>query len=105
MLLAALVALLVAVASYRFIVWYFGSFSDDRPPPEALRTLQRVIYATNQWAWIVAPVCLRPADLAPLVEGPLLLAITAAACAATYEIAKRVGGLRPLLGLKRAPAI
>ena len=131
------VALLAAVASYGFIAWYFSQYTGDRAPPETLRMLQRVVYAANQWAWIVAilghgrlvlnresaarryltdaifpfyivhqtvivvaAVSLRPAGLTPLVEGPLLLGITAAACVATYEIARRLRWLRPLFGLK-----
>jgi hypothetical protein len=48
------VALALAFASYAFIAWYFSTYSDKVLPPEALRTFQRVIYALNQWSWIVA---------------------------------------------------
>ena len=133
-------ALLVALASYLFLAWYFGTYSDDRVPPDALRMLQRVIYAANQWAWIVAilghgrllldrdsaarryltdaifpfyivhqtviiaaAVWLRPLELRPALEAGLLIAITAAACVATYEVVRRVPWLRPLFGLKPTP--
>lgn len=134
------VALLAALASYLFLAWYFSVFTDEHLPPDWLRMLQRVVYAGNQWAWIVAilgygrqlldrdnaarryltdaifpfyivhqtviiaaAVWLRPLDLQPAVEGGLLIAITATACVATYEIARRLGWLRPLFGLKPAP--
>jgi hypothetical protein len=48
------VALLAALASYLFLAWYFGTYTGERSPPDALRMLQRAIYAANQWAWIVA---------------------------------------------------
>jgi glucans biosynthesis protein C len=47
-------ALVAAIASYVFLAWYFGTFTDERPPHDGLRMTQRVIYAANQWAWIVA---------------------------------------------------
>lgn len=48
------VALALAAASYGFITWYFGAYTDALPPPDALRMIQRVVYALNQWAAIVA---------------------------------------------------
>ncbi|MNY72280.1 hypothetical protein D3C86_2107930 [compost metagenome] len=51
---------------------------------------------------VVAAWWLKPLSIAPLVEGPLLVALTFAACFAGYEIVRRVGVLRPLFGLKRA---
>lgn len=134
------VALLAALASYLFLAWYFSVFTDEHLPPDWLRMLQRVVYAGNQWAWIVAilgygrqlldrdnaarryltdaifpfyivhqtviiaaAVWLRPLELAPVVEGAVLIAITAAACVATYEFVRRIRWLRPLFGLKPAP--
>jgi hypothetical protein len=47
-------ALIAAIASYFFLAWYFGIYAGDRDPPDSLRLFQRVIYAANQWAWIVA---------------------------------------------------
>jgi glucan biosynthesis protein C len=45
-------SLALAVASYAFIAWYFngGSWA----VPDVLRQLQRVVYATDQWASIAA---------------------------------------------------
>lgn len=50
------VALLLAAASYAFIVWYFHGtgYGDANPPPNALRQCQRVVWALNQWSSIAA---------------------------------------------------
>lgn len=50
------VALALASVSYAFIAWYFlfSPYTDDHPPGELLRYLQRLIYAINSWAAIVA---------------------------------------------------
>ena len=48
-------ALGLAAVGYAFIVWYFfGSGFDDEgtPPPEALRILQRAVWALFQWSFI-----------------------------------------------------
>ncbi len=49
-------ALWLALASYLFVVWYFqgNAFSDANPPPNALRLLQRIVWAINQWLSIAA---------------------------------------------------
>lgn len=49
-------ALVIAVVTYAFIAWYFGfaDFGESNPPPTALRDLQRVAWATNQWSTLVA---------------------------------------------------
>jgi glucans biosynthesis protein C len=49
-------ALLLAVAGYAMIVWYFyaSGYDDVRPPPDALRMLQRVVWAVFQWTAIAA---------------------------------------------------
>lgn len=46
----------LAVAGYAFILWYFygSGYGEDHPPPDALRMLQRVIWALFQWAAIAA---------------------------------------------------
>lgn len=46
----------LAVAGYVFIAWYYcgSGYGDDLPPPDALRMLQRVIWALFQWAAIAA---------------------------------------------------
>lgn len=59
-------------------------------------------YIVHQTAIIAFAVWLRPLALPPAIEGLLLLAATAAACVATYELVRRVGWLRPLFGLKGA---
>jgi hypothetical protein len=133
-------ALLIAVAAYGFVAWYFQLREGVHlPPPEWLRMLQRVVYALDQWAWVVAlcgfahrhirrdsaarryltdaiftfyivhqtaiiafAVWLRPLALAPWLEAFVLLGLTAAACVAAYEVARRVRWLRPLFGLRSA---
>jgi len=134
-------ALLLSLATYAFIAWYFSTFSDRVPPTDGLRWFQRAVYALNQWSWIVAAcgfahrhirkdgparryltdaifpfyivhqtaiivfaMAMKPLGLAPGVEAPLLILATAAACVATYEVAKRIRIARPLFGLKAAPA-
>lgn len=49
-------ALLLAVSSYGFIIWYFyaSGYSDTYPPPDALRTVQRMAWGVNQWCTIAA---------------------------------------------------
>jgi len=47
-------ALAAALASWGFIVWYFGHYSDGTSPPEPLRHLQRILWAVQQWGAIVA---------------------------------------------------
>lgn len=131
------IALAAAIASYGFIVWYFGSqAASGAAVPTALRDIQRGVYALNQWAAIAAVLgfvahwapgdsavkrylneavfpwyivhqtalivftqLLRPWRLAPALEGPLLIVATAAACAISFELVRRVPALRPLFGL------
>ena len=46
----------LATAGYMFIVWYFygSGYGDERPPPDALRMLQRAAWALFQWTAIAA---------------------------------------------------
>jgi glucans biosynthesis protein C len=46
----------LAACGYAFIVWYFqgSGYGDDHPPPDALRMLQRVVWALFQWTAIAA---------------------------------------------------
>ncbi|HTL13559.1 MAG TPA: acyltransferase family protein [Thermomonas sp.] len=140
------VALGIALAGYAVIagVWYFSGYSDEAPPPEALRMLLRLVWGINQWGAIAAmfgyayrlrgvdspalrylapavfPVYIlhqtvivalahaaKPLALPPLLEGPLLVVLTFAACFGGYELIRRVPLLRPLFGLspeaKRLP--
>ena len=46
------VALVLMLASYGFLMWYF--FGRDEAPPVMLRMFQRAVYALDQWAAIVA---------------------------------------------------
>lgn len=61
-------------------------------------------YIVHQTALIAFAVWMRPLGLRPVVEAPLLIALVALVCVATYEVAKRVRWLRPLFGLRAAPA-
>jgi hypothetical protein len=60
------------------------------------------LYIVHQTAIILFAQWMRPWALTPAIEGTILLALTAAVCFGTYEIAKRVGVLRPPFGLKKA---
>ena len=57
-------------------------------------------YIVHQTALILVVHALRPLDLAPSVEGPLLVAATFASCFASFELIRRVDWLRPLFGLR-----
>ena len=66
-------------------------------------------YIVHQTAIVLLAHFMKPLGLRPLVEGPLLIAATAAICLASFELVRRVGWLRPLFGLApragvRAPA-
>ncbi len=49
-------AVCLAVCSYGFIAWYFyaSGYDEAYPPPDTLRTVQRVIWAIFQWTVIAA---------------------------------------------------
>lgn len=57
-------------------------------------------YIVHQTVIIVAAWQLKPLKLSAAVEAPLLVALMAAACIATYEVARRIALLRPLFGLR-----
>jgi hypothetical protein len=57
------------------------------------------VYILHQTVIIVCAHTLKPAHLHPLVEGPLLVLVTASACFLAYEVIRRVGLLRPVFGL------
>jgi glucans biosynthesis protein C len=66
-------------------------------------------YIAHQTAIILAAHWLKPLALSAGQEASLIIAITALSCAASYEIARRIGWLRPLFGIasgrrKRLPA-
>ena len=132
-------ALAIAVTSYGLIVWYFygAGYDEANPAPDAVRMLQRVVWAINQWTSIaailgfachfaprdskalryltpavfpvyilhqtvivVAAYNLRPLNIQPLLEGPLLVVLTFAVCFGAYEIIRRAAWMRPLFGLR-----
>ena len=132
-------ALAIALTSYGLIVWYFygAGYDEANPAPDAVRMLQRVVWAVNQWTSIaailgfachfapgdskalryltpavfpvyilhqtvivVAAYNLRPLDIKPLFEGPLLVVLTFAVCFGAYEIIRRAAWMRPLFGLR-----
>ncbi len=134
-------ALAAALASFAFIAWYFGSYSEANPPPDWLRYLQRGIYALDQWGFtlailgfgrrwlnhdnaarrylsiaifpfyilhqtliILAAQYLKPLQLGAAAEASALIAMTAVGCVLGYEIARRIGWLRPVMGLKSRSA-
>jgi glucan biosynthesis protein C len=57
------------------------------------------VYILHQTVIVVVAHALKPVDLMPGIEGPLLIAVTAVACLAGYEVIRRVSVLRPLFGL------
>ena len=63
------------------------------------------VYILHQSVIVVVAHHLKPLAIPPLAEGPLLVAITFAACFAGYEAIRRVRWLRPLFGLARAKAV
>ena len=76
----------------------------------ALRYLSQAIfpvYILHQTITVVLAHNLKPFDLPPLLEGPLLVVLTFGLCFAGYELIRRIPPLRPLFGLRfreRAPA-
>ena len=46
----------IAIATYVAIIWYFGVYSGDLTPPDALRMVMRGVWGTFQWTAIVAIV-------------------------------------------------
>lgn len=61
------------------------------------------VYILHQTFIVVLAHHLKPAALPPLFEGSLLIVATFGACFACYEVIRRIGPLRPLFGLPRAP--
>jgi glucan biosynthesis protein C len=59
------------------------------------------VYILHQTVIVVLAHSLKPVALAPALEGPLLVAATAALCFLGYEAIRRAGALRPLFGLAR----
>jgi hypothetical protein len=57
------------------------------------------IYILHQTIIVVVAHALKPVNLPPAVEGPLLILLTATGCLVGYEIIRRSALLRPLFGL------
>jgi hypothetical protein len=60
------------------------------------------VYILHQSVIVVAAHALKPAGLDPLLEGVVLVLVTAALCFLGYEAIRHVSALRPLFGLARA---
>lgn len=58
------------------------------------------VYIAHQTLIVVLAHSFKPLDLAPGLEAPLLMALTAAGSFALYEAVRRVALLRPLFGLR-----
>ena len=61
------------------------------------------VYILHQTLIVVIAVHLRPLGLAPLLEGPVLVLLTFAGCAAGVALIRRSSLLRPLFGLRQLP--
>jgi hypothetical protein len=61
-------------------------------------------YLVHQTLIVVVSYWLRPTGLPPSVEFAILVVATVAGCAAFYLIGRRIGWLRPLIGLRAARA-
>jgi hypothetical protein len=132
-------AVLIAGAAYLAWSAYAWSYRGEAEPSATLSAGMALVYAADQWAWIVAILAygrrwlsgrdgpvrryltdaifpfyiihqtavvvfgygLTRLDLPAPVEAGVLIALTALACVATYELVRRVGWLRPVFGLKR----
>ena len=57
------------------------------------------VYILHQTITVVLAYNFKPFDLPPLLEGPLLVALTFGLCFAGYEVIRRIALLRPLFGL------
>jgi hypothetical protein len=57
------------------------------------------VYILHQTIIVVVAHALKPVNLQPVVEGPLLVLVTATGCLVGYEIIRRSALLRPLFGL------
>ena len=58
------------------------------------------VYILHQTIIVALAYNLKPFDLPPLLEGPLLVVLTFGLCFAGYELIRRIRPLRPLFGLK-----
>jgi len=72
----------------------------DTPARRYLTDAVFPYYIVHQSAIILTAYWLRAADLPAAAEAAIVIAVTLASCALTYEIVRRVHWLRPLFGLK-----
>lgn len=72
----------------------------DGPARRYLTEAVFPFYILHQTAIIIYAHHLKPFDIPPGFEGPLLIAATFGTCLFAYELVRRVGWLRPLFGLK-----
>jgi glucans biosynthesis protein C len=61
------------------------------------------VYILHQTLIVVVAHALKPVNLLPAVEGPLLILVTATGCLVGYEVIRRSALLRPLFGLAARP--
>jgi surface polysaccharide O-acyltransferase-like enzyme len=71
----------------------------DSPARRYLTTAVFPVYILHQTVIVVAAHALQPVRLDPLLEGLVLVLVTAAACFLGYEAIRRVTVMRPLFGL------
>jgi glucans biosynthesis protein C len=75
----------------------------DNAARRYLTTAVFPVYILHQTVIVVAAHALQPARLDPLLEGFVLVLITAAVCFLGYEAIRRITVLRPLFGLAVSP--
>jgi surface polysaccharide O-acyltransferase-like enzyme len=75
----------------------------DSPARRWLTDAVFPVYILHQTVIVLLAVWWRPLDLAPWIEGPLLVLATFALCFAGYGAIRRARWLRPLFGLRRLP--
>jgi glucan biosynthesis protein C len=78
-------------------------FCYDNAARRYLTTAIFPVYILHQTVIVVIAHALKPAGLAPIPEGVLLVFVTVSVCLLGYEAIRRVRALRPLFGLAPAP--
>ena len=73
--------------------------SHDNAARRYLTTAIFPVYILHQTIIVVVAHALKPVNLLPAVEGPLLILVTATGCLLGYEVIRRSVVLRPLFGL------
>ena len=76
-----------------------GHLHRDGPERRYLTEAIFPYYIAHQTIIILAGHLLKPYGLAPSAEFAIILPVTVIGCVATYEFGKRIGWLRPLIGL------